>query len=219
MKLISTEHGHVLQLLVAEEIRPPSGYYLPDAIKIITERYAFVTLPTIQDALREGAKFGQGRFLSEDRVIEIKSLGVFADGVLVTTYNTDDAVIILEDIMSLAIEHFGFRAPLTLRPRQFASSVIVEFENSLDNALRSFEKLKSAFSAALRDDHGWSVEVEAARAVIACDPTKLPSQRTAEFIIERRAGVPYSQNRYFSAAPLRTEIHLELLRGFERQLA
>ena len=75
MKLISTEHGQVLQLLVAEEIRPPSGYYLPDALKIITERYAFVTLPTVQDALSEGAKFERGRFTSGDRVIEIKNLG------------------------------------------------------------------------------------------------------------------------------------------------
>jgi hypothetical protein len=217
MKLVSMEHGQVLMSLIAEEVRPPSGYYLPDLLKAIAERYAFVTLPTIQDALREGAKFNQGRFIDQDRTIEIKMLGVFSDGILVTTFKTDDAVIVLEDMMSLA-EHFGFRRPLTLRPRQFGSSVIVDFDSSLDNALQAIQSVKTAFAAALQAHYGWSLEIETSRLVVACDPTNLPPQRTAELIIERRAGVPFSQNRYFSAAPLSTEAHLELLERFERLL-
>ena len=218
MKLISTEHGQALLLFIAEEVRPTSGVYLPDVLSVIAERYSFVTLPNIQDALREGAKFGQGRFVDKGRTIEIKTMGLFSDGVLVTTYNTNDAITVLDDMMSWVTERFGFRQPLTLRPRQLASSVIVEFKNSLDNALEAFQTLKTAFSGALHTHYGWSVEIETSRVVVACDPTKLPPQRTAELIIERRTGMPFSQNRYFSAAPLSTESHLDLLEGFERLL-
>ena len=145
MRLISTEHGQVLFLFVGEEVRPSSGLYLPDVLKFIAERYAFVTLPSIQHALREGAKFNQGRFIDKNRTIEIKTMGLFSDGMLVVTYNTDDAVVVLEDMISRAIDRFGIRQPLTLRPRQFASSVIVEFENSLDNALKTLQTVSRLF--------------------------------------------------------------------------
>jgi hypothetical protein len=218
MKLIATEHGQVLHRFIAEEVRPPSGLYLPDILRGIAERYAFVTLPNLPDALKEGAKFNQGRFITGARTIEIKTLGLFSDGVLVVTLNTDDAIIVLEDIMSWIKEHFGFRQALTPQPRQFASSIVVEFEGSIDRALEALQELKNAFSAMLRASYGWSLEIEASRIALACDPTKLPPQRTAELTIERRVGLPFSQNRYFSAAPLSTGVHLELLDGFERRL-
>jgi hypothetical protein len=218
MKLISTEHGQVLLKFIAEEVRPSSGLYLPDILRGIEERYAFVIPPNLQDVLKEGAKFNQGRLIAEGRTIDIKTLGLFSDGVLVLTWNTDDATIVLEDMMSWATEHFGFRQPLTPEPRQFVSSVVVEFDGSLDSALEAFQELMHAFSITLRASYGWSVEIEASRIALACDPTKLPPSAIAALTIERRAGVPFSQNRYFSSAPLPTGAHLELLDGFERQL-
>jgi hypothetical protein len=218
MRLISTEHGQVLQKFIIDEVRPPSGLYLPDILRGMAERYAFVTLPNLQDVLKEGAKFSQGRFISGARTIEIKLLGLFSDGILAVAWNTEDATIVLEDMMSWAMDHFGFRQPVTSEPRQFVSSVVVEFESSLDNTLEAFQQLKNDFSTQLHASYGWLVEIESARVALACDPTKLPPLRTAELIIERRAGQPFSQNRYFSSAPLSTGAHLGLLDKFEQLL-
>lgn len=219
MKLISTEHGQVLLRFIADEVRPQSGIYLPDVLRGIAERYAFVTLPNLQDVLKDGAKFNQGQFIDGERTVEIKTLGLFSDGALAVALHTDDAVGVLDDLISWLEDRFGFRQPLTHDPRQFASSVVVEFERSIDMALGATQELKNAFATMLRVSYGWAVGIEASRIALACDPTKLPPQRTAELIIERRAGIPYDQNRYFSAAPLTTSVHLELLDNFERRLS
>jgi hypothetical protein len=40
-----------------------------------------------------------------------------------------------------------------------------------------------------------------------------------KFTIERRAEVPFSENIYFSSAPLGTSLHLELVERFEKSLS
>lgn len=217
MKIISAEHGQILHRFIAEEVRPPSGLYIPDLIRVVAERYGFISLPRLEDAIKEGAKFSTGRHLHGGRLIEIKTLGIFSDGILVVTLNTDDASIILDELLQW-IDSIGFRRPTTIFPRQFVSSVIVDFDRSID---RSFDMLKAfnrSFSEALYAAYGYSLDPSIRRIAFACDPLNLPPQAVAEFTLERRAGVPFSQNRYFSAAPLPTKVHLDLLQSFEKLL-
>ena len=46
------------------------------------------------------------------------------------------------------------------------------------------------------------------RMAFAVDPTKIPALRNTQFFIERRLQAPYSENRWFSGAPIQTEEHL-----------
>jgi hypothetical protein len=218
MKLISTEHGQAFQRFLEEEIRPPSGIYMPDLLRGIAERYGFATLPSLQDALKEGAKFSQGRFFYNDRTIAIKELGVFSDGALIQTWNTEDANIVMDDLISWSQKTLGMRPPLTVRERRFTSSVVVEFDGSSHLSLEIFRELKDALSKAFHDIYGWSLDVKESRLALSCDPTTLPPLTTAEFTVERRRGIPFSQNRYFSVATLPIQSHLELLESFERCL-
>ena len=48
------------------------------------------------------------------------------------------------------------------------------------------------------------------------DPTA--PNRLTNFVFERNALVPFSEQRYFSRAPLQTEEHLQLLNEFEELL-
>ena len=217
MNLISAEHGQSLQLFVAEEVRPPSGLYLPDLIRGISERYAFALWPTnYETIMKEGAKYKEGRFVTEGRTIAIKDLGFFVDGVLAVAWNTDDSDLILNDLIVWAAQNFGFREPRTKLPRRFVSSVIIEFDAELGKALRAFDELQEGFASAIKETYGMDPEINASRIVLSADPTKLPT--TFEFNIERRVGRPFSENRYFSSATLPTTSHLDLLRVFERRL-
>ena len=219
MNLISTEHGQSLQLFVAEEVRPPSGLYLPDLMRMISERYAFAVFPTnYETIIKEGAKYKEGRFVTEGRTIAIKELGFFVDGVLAVTWNTDDAELVLNDLTVCAAQNFGFREPRTNLPRKFVSSVVVEFDVELGRALTAFDELQETFASAIRQRYGMEPEISASRIALSADPTKLPPQTTFEFTIERRAGRPFSENRYFSSATLPTASHLDLLGAFERRL-
>jgi hypothetical protein len=217
VNLISAEHGQSLQLFVAEEVRPPSGLYLPDLIRGISERYAFALWPTnYETIMKEGAKYKEGRFVTEGRTIAIKDLGFFVDGVLAVAWNTDDSDLILNDLIVWAAQNFGFREPRTKLPRRFVSSVIIEFDAELGKALRAFDELQEGFASAIKETYGMDPEINASRIVLSADPTKLPT--TFEFNIERRVGRPFSENRYFSSATLPITSHLDLLRVFERRL-
>jgi hypothetical protein len=219
MNLISTEHGQSLQLFAAEEVRPPSGLYLPDLIRNISERYAFAVGPSnYETVMKEGAKYKDGRFVIEGRTIAIKDLGFFVDGVLAVAWNTDDAEAILNDLIVWVVQNFGVREPRTRLPRKYVSSVVVEFDAELSKALTAFEELQEDFGSAIKGRYGMKPEINASRIALSADPTKLPPQTTFEFTIERRAGRPFSENRYFSSATLPTAAHLDLLGAFERRL-
>lgn len=219
MDLVATEHGQAFQKFYAEEVRPPSGMYLPDMLRAIVDRYAFASAPTLEDAAKEGAKFKAGRLVQNSHLIEVKDLGVFSDGILVICWNTDDANIVLNDLITFAQDRFGFRNAITRFPLRFASSVVVDFEESLDNALSTLQELRNDLGRAARRAYGLSVEVMSSRVTLAVDPATLPPHTTIDFMIERRLGVPFSLNRYFSAAPLPTGVHLELLSNLEKRIA
>jgi hypothetical protein len=219
VNLISTEHGQSLQLFVAEEVRPPSGLYLPDLIRKISERYAFAIAPTnYETVMKEGAKYKEGRFVVEGRTIAIKEMGFFVDGILAVTWNTDDADVVLNDLILWAAQDFGFREPRTKLPRRFVSSVVVEFDVELSRAVTAFDELQEGFASAIKENYDMDPEINASKIALSADPTKLRPQATFEFTIERRAGRPYSENRYFSSATLPTASHLDLLGAFERRL-
>ena len=219
MDVISAEHGQSLQLFLAEEVRPRSGLYLPDVIRRISERYAFAIGPTNYEIIvKEGARYKDGRLVTEGRTIAIKDLGFFVDGVLAVAFNTDDSDLVLNDLILWATESFGLREPRTKLPRKYVSSVVVEFDAELGRALLAFDELQERFASAVKNKYGIDPEINASRITLAADPTKLPAGTTFEFIIERRVGRPFSENRYFSSASLPTTSHLDLLAAFERRL-
>jgi hypothetical protein len=168
--------------------------------------------------MKEGAKYKEGRFAMEGRTIAIKDLGFFVDGALVITWNTDDAEIVLDDLIGWAIEKFGVREPRTRLPKTFVSSVVVEFDADLDRALTAFDELRRGFASVINEKYRMDLEINASRIALAADPTRLPPQTRFEFTIERRGGRPFSENRYFSSATLPTRSHLDLLAAFERRL-
>jgi hypothetical protein len=219
VNLISTEHGQSLQLFVAEEVRPLSGLYLPDLIRKISERYGFAIVPpNYETVMKEGAKYKEGRFLTEGRTIAIKEMGFFVDGVLAVTWNTDDAEVVLNDLIVWAAQDFGFREPRTKLPRRFVSSVVVEFDVELSRAITAFDELQEGFASAIKENYRMDPEINASKISLSADPTKLRPQSTFEFTIERRTGRPFSENRYFSSATLPTPSHLDMLGAFERRL-
>lgn len=220
MKLISTEHGQSFQPFIAEEVRPPSGLYLPDVIRAITQRYAFVQAPTdLATVAREGAKYKEGRFIAAGgRTIAIKDLGFFNDGILVVAWNTNDSDAVLNDIIAWASDIFQLRERRTILPKRYASSVVVELDASINGAITIFNEFSAAVSSAINDVYGWDYGVDAARIHFMVDPERVPPNTMLNFTIEQRAGLPFSANRYFSAASVPTSTHIELLEGFEHGL-
>ena len=220
MNLISYEFGQTLQPIRMEEVRPLSGLYLPDVLNAIGDRYRFISKPVdIGAAAANGAKFETGTIDLGGRAIAVGSLGIYNDGLLVVCRNTDDSDIVVDNFLDWATETFGLRPSLGRLTRQHASQVIVEFDTAIDKLVAGFAAVARMFETALEASQGVKIDAHVHRIALSADPSEgLPLTQTS-FIIEARAGVPFSAKRYYSGAPVKSSIHLKLLESIEKMCA
>jgi hypothetical protein len=217
MNLIASETGRVLQLIIMEEIRPASGLYMPTLYQQLADRYAFVGRPqNYAEAIVNGAKFQHGRLTTPTKTIEIKEIGVYNDGIIADAVNTDDAEFVMQDFSAWATTTFSLRERRTIIPKIFTSTVTVEFDGSLESALKGFGEITNLVSDALSRSYGWhNLDISLLRLAVNADPQTVPHLRNTQFLIERRLQRPYSENRYFCTSPLRTKDHIALLEMIE----
>jgi hypothetical protein len=150
MKLISTEFGQSFQQYVIEELRPLSGgLYFPGLIAAVAERYKFATVPTVSDVAQQGARFAEGFLPVNVKIIAIRQLGIYNDGIIIAAWNTDDSDIVLKDVVSWATEMFKLREPITRYPIEYLSSVVVEFDVTVERAFYLLSEFMRNYEAAL----------------------------------------------------------------------
>jgi hypothetical protein len=221
MKVITTEACQVLQLFHADDFTPAEGVYLPIVLDAIADRYEFVSVPEEfnGDDLSKGAKFKVGHVEIGGRDIAVQQIHLYNDGVLVTAKNTKDADLATDDFCEWMIRTFKLPDAKPRRPRKYVSTVVVEFEENLDSALRQFDKISKVLSSAITDAYQVPTNIQLNRISFNADPQTVPHLFNTQFNIERRVGIPYGDNRYHSTAPLKTEIHLGCLEHLEAALA
>ena len=210
MRLISSEFGQSLQLVVMDEIRPlHGGIFLPDLVSEIVQRYRFATPPAHVDPA-QSVKFQTGVLEVVDVTIPVVSLELYHDGVVVGSRNTEDADAILDDFVSWSTHRFKLREPITKIPRSYLSSIVVTIEDSLDGFVSQFQQISGLLSKAF----GSNGELHLTRLSIGpLPPGQLPFRTT--WNIEPRTDQPFVPNRYFSSAPLPTNAHVALLGELE----
>jgi hypothetical protein len=196
-----------------------SPFGLLEAVK---EKYEFKSAPTLEyvAANAQGPfNFLYGKFPHEGRTIIIEQFLVTYVGVAATTIgattktNTNDSDAFLNDLETLAkMEKVDTS---TVAPDYHHSILEVTFSRSVSGYFGqlqgTIEKLTQRVRAAGFDVSNFEVSGFSLQ-------TDISQQRRhiiGAFSIERRAGVPFSENKYFSQAPLRTAEHEELLRELE----
>lgn len=219
MKVLSIEVARATQFVLRDEVSPPGGNYLPEAFRLVTERYGFAIQPSFQDMATVGAKFQQGRLIAGSKKINVIELGFFNDGIAAATLtDTDDADFVIDDAMTWAQHALRFRAPVTKLPRWYSSGVVIQFnDGAVGQIVSVLEKTKRLFDAQLKDLYPWTFNSTFARIGLGSDPAAYPQHFKSEFFIERRINVPYENGMFFSSAPLKTTAHIALLESFERE--
>ena len=145
--------GRAAQYYAADEVRPLGGLNLPEFIRLIQDRYGFVKAPDLKDVGQAGAKFQTGRLTIGNKTINITELAVFSDGMVVTSFHTDDAEFILKDLFDWAKGVFGFRDPETEKPRIFESHIVIEFDRPIDPALQVFDPVRQEIAKSVEDTY------------------------------------------------------------------
>ena len=105
------------------------------------------------------------------------------------------------------------------RSSQDGSQVVtIEFDGEIETAFKSMTDIMSLIESSYNQAYGDDVKINLHRLALNADPITVPQFRNTTFFIERRIQRPYSENRYQSGAPLRTEDHIALLEAIERLL-
>jgi hypothetical protein len=207
MEFVSCETGQSLQLIHMDEVRPlRGGVFLPDLAAKIAARYRFQTTPTKFEA-NQPTKFEIGVRELDGVTITIISLEIYVDGIIINSRNTDDADAILTDFIGWIAEKLKLREPKTWLPRRYHSRIVVDLERSAgDTFINEFAALSKIVSKALGSERN----LEVAQLTVGPNPPgDVPYLHT--WLFQPRIGQPYAPNRYFSAAPLSTRAHFDML--------
>lgn len=219
MKFMSPVFGQVLYGTQMDEVRPASGFDYFTAIRTIAERYKFLEPPTdSKEIIEKGIVFGKGSIVLHNVPIQVTSLGIYNDGLLINTLNTDDADLLANDFMQWATKEFGLRTPITSPTRSYSSHIVADFDAPIDSLLKGFDSISRLLNEGLRKCSNREFDLHVARLGISGDPHVLKFPAQSAFYIEPRGGLPYSSHRYFSGAPLTTALHQDLLIQIERLL-
>jgi hypothetical protein len=211
MDVTSVSLARVTAFMSIEEVNPLGRVALVDLVKGLVERYKFAKFPKTFDDWTpdKGTEFVYGRF----EEFEISKVTIYERGLSVDTRSsTDDCERVLEDLMT-----WGSSLGLVPRPhrRWYTSGLIFESNAALDAIHPALRSLAEKISAAT--ERQLPARFETTSITVGMDPwnAKYP---LIPFRIERREGVPFSEHKYWSQAPLPTRTHIELLKEFEAAL-
>jgi hypothetical protein len=161
------------------------------------------------------ASFRNGTFSAGQQTIAIQQLdlNLAADpgSISIQMNSTEFADIILDDVFDVLSTAFGIRNLAGLA-RQYSSNVVVEFDTAIERKIRDLALIQEIINGALQTAPSDTYSLE--RLSFGTDSTTIPmakAQSRQPFVIERRANHSFSENRYFSGAPMKTENHFQTL--------
>lgn len=216
MKLLSVEQARSIWLFPFGDINPSGKYIVPISMKLV-ERYKFANVPNIVDSIKndKGILFGTGVFVHGKRGEVTVDIGIYNDGIVGDTKaDTDASEEFLHDVLQWMEKEFGLHYPENIR-KQYSSKMHIETKkslNSLNPKLSKFAKTLTQKSAIFGN-----IEYELGGLNFVTQQGNALAPPIFRF--ERSEKVPYSDNRYYSFAGLRTVEHLDLLNQLEMILS
>ncbi|HXL23031.1 MAG TPA: hypothetical protein VOA78_11235 [Candidatus Dormibacteraeota bacterium] len=217
MQLSAIINARVLGFIETFDLAPRGEIFFPDVVQEIVKRYGFQKFPKTFEEFDEskGIEFLEGK-------IGNKSIQKFVIWntllVVETRSSTTDSKEILEGVLEWGAAKFG----LTYRPgmiKRYAYVSDLSFYSDLPilNASPVLTNLAAKTSQLLSEIWQEPVQYESVSLTVGHDPMAR-KYAIAPFSITRRAEARFSENKYFSEAPLPTDAHITLLEDFEKDI-
>jgi hypothetical protein len=218
MRLASVLLARYFGLVQIGELNLNGDLYYPELVKALVDRYGFIKHPTEFDSIDEskGVEFIGGK--SGKRVIEklvILDTGIYLD----TVVNTATSQELWLELMEWAVQTLGATfQPDMVKRHVYVSHVTFQSDAPIMAVNPILAKIANVVTGEVERNYKRRLEYEPAGFSIHFDmeSTKLG---TAPFTVQRREGVPYSENKYYSSAPVQTDLHLELLQIWEQAMS
>jgi|SRR6267154_1678882 len=200
------------------DLNPRGAVFYPDLTKALVARYNFQKFPQKLEDFDEskGVTFGVGRL--GDTVVE--QLVIYTYGIVLDTrVSTQESRRLLEEAFEWGRKELGFAyKPGMVKRWQYASNVTFRSAVQMTGANSAIEKLAASVAKGVADAMGESLKYDLT--ILSIDYDQLTRKHPlGRFSIQRRDNTPFSENKYFSDAPLPTDVHIRLLEQFEKDLS
>jgi hypothetical protein len=221
MKLIASIQGVAAVRVSIEEVMPPSNPPIFNVVSGVRSFFDFAVAPS-RESLSSGLPimFQGGKILDGEKEIGIHQLIMLPDGDLVASSTTDFAERGLDALVAYLNKGFGYRMEGKSAKRYYVSTVVVEFEKPFSEIIPTIGAVQGLLSHADgKDDPFQILRLSFSRGTGGMpnpqSANPLDGLEKADFLIERRAGAPFSANRFFCSAPMRTSDHIRVLEEIE----
>lgn len=223
MKLLSIKQARSIWLAYLLDLNP-RGLNLLSLIPPIVAKYKFQMFPNKPDELGFGKetkeiKFSGGSFQKDPQHNIGVDLTIYNDGLIADTRSsTNDSDAFLDDFLNWISLEFGL-APYqeVLRTKLYVSELWVQTDKSLVALNPKLADFAKRLTSMIVGHEHHPIAFEPCGIIFWTDPTV--ANPPGPFRFERLIDVPFSENRYYSAAPLKTDLHIELLTELEKILS
>ena len=214
MQLAAVILARTLGYIETFDLNPRGKVFFPEIVPQIVDRYKFQKFPQTLEQFDEskGIEFHEGK--SGDTVIQ---KFVIWNTLLVveTRSNTTDSKKILEEMLTWGAETFGLNYhPGMLKHFGYVSDLTFHSDVPVLGISPALTRLAQKTSMAVSEIWQEPISYEPINLTVGHDPLAR-KYGIAGFSITRRAEAKFSENKYFSEAPLPTDLHLSLLEEFE----
>ncbi|MFZ0887484.1 MAG: hypothetical protein WA005_03460 [Candidatus Binataceae bacterium] len=228
MKITATIRAQAVYSLAASVFATVPIFDLADRLKA---RYSFRHTPTGQELVNpppnQPLNFLWGQCNLPDReAVAIESLQVqnyaqLATGVsVITRTSTDDSDAVLKDLREWVAGSFSVNVKPVF-PTYYLSQLEFILDRPIAEQLKMLMPLSELVTRLVRG-YGFTAcpAWEPSAVYLFFDNSRLTTPPTfaQAFIVDRRAGASYDENRYYSQAPLKTSDHKRALEELERAL-
>jgi hypothetical protein len=218
MELTSILLARAMAWVEPIDLNPRGAVFYPELTKALVVRYNFQKFPQKLEDFDEskGVTFGVGRL--GDTVIE--QLVIYTYGIVLDTrISTQESRRLLEEAFEWGRKELGFvYRPDMVKRWQYASNVTFRSTVQMTGVNSAVEKLAASVAKGVADTMGENLKYDLA--ILSVDYDQLTRKHPlGRFSIQRRDNTPFSENKYFSDAPLPTDKHIQLLEQFEKDLS
>jgi len=191
---------------------------LSDCVRPLVERYDFQTFPEKPgdfDLAEKGVRFGSGKA----RGLLIDALVIYNGAILVDTLaSTDESRTILLDLLEWGRAALGISyEDRLIRRWGYISHIVFKSDIPLLALYSSPLQKLAAKTSAVTEESFEGLKYVPSQVWIGHDPA-VRKNSIASLFIAHRINTPYSENIFFSEAPLPTHLHIQFLREFEQDV-
>jgi hypothetical protein len=224
MRFVSSVNGSVALHVSADEVVPDRGLLINDLLSFVERTYRLTRpQPFGQNLPQQQPPFllQGGKLSLEGNEYPIMQIAILGNGDIVTAQNTEIAEIILGDYLTQLDAELGFKFRGAKKAFTYLSNVVVQFDAAIDGSPTIFGDLERVIGAAIERPEGpFKIKRLAFGQGDPAPPLLLPLDLAtfdrSDVLLERRTSELYSENKFFSSAPLKLKDHIRVLQQIEQ---